>query len=230
MRVKLVLVEQFYYTPQGRDSYLDMDGYQVIAKSPGLTKEFLEESSLYRYPIGCHELDLLKINWFKALIKIKKKFVYQICINPGVGYDGRDGSLYTHGFVFDEDQFAQLDNNTRNFDKYFNHSPSTRTLPLIDIEKNVAKYLFAPLPLSLDEKKLEGILNALRKKRRCVILQRQLQDWVIQGIISRLEPEDRAITFQNMIWEPDRQYQTKLVLGYSNNKYRFEDYRVTDLG
>lgn len=93
------------------------EGYQIIAKSAGITDEIIFKLEKYLYPLG------VKINGFEEsrslLILPNNKIAYSIVKNIGIGYDGRRGTLYNHTFVIDENEFEELDFDSRVFEKTF---------------------------------------------------------------------------------------------------------------
>ena len=87
--------EQFIFTAAQIDT---REGYQVTAKSKGISKEIVQNLREYLFPLG---IDEEKFQSSKSLIELdKNKIAYSIVKYIGIGYDGRRGTLYNHTFVF----------------------------------------------------------------------------------------------------------------------------------
>ena len=123
--------EHFIYTAAKIGSN---EGYQIIAKSSGITDQITNNLTEYLYPLG------VKVNEFKEsrsmLLLPDSKISYSIVKNIGKGYDGRSGTLYNHTFVIEKDEFKKLDFDSRIFEKHFVRNDALRgELKSLDIEK-----------------------------------------------------------------------------------------------
>ncbi|MDE2589988.1 MAG: hypothetical protein KGL95_10040 [Patescibacteria group bacterium] len=195
------ICEQFIYTAAKIGL---TEGYQVIAKSDGVSDEIIKKMSEYMYPIG------VKTNEFKTskslIILDRKRIAYSIVKNIGVGYDGRRGTLYNHTFVIDKEEFEKSGNDSRTFDEHFIQNPSIRgTLPILKIE------VFSKLPdlnslKKLPDHTLKEILLALFKKSKIALVKTDDTE-LIQNLLSLLPSALRLIPFSTLVNEPDKQYK-----------------------
>lgn len=88
----MLKIDQFVYTTAITN---EKKGYQIIAKSDGITDALISEINYYFYPIG---VNTSKFNESKSLLVLKKdkKIVFSKIKNIGIGYDGRNNTLYNH--------------------------------------------------------------------------------------------------------------------------------------
>lgn len=201
----MAICEQFIYTT-GKTKH--EKGYQVISKSPGITKEIISECENYLYPAG---INPNKFSQSRSLIILKKnKVAFSIIKNIGVGFDGRPGTIYNHTFVMEKDVFQKLDNDTRIFEQYYNQDPSLiGELSKVMIETK-------ELPINFEGIKqirsiLPGILTALFKGEKIAIFKTE-QTELIQTILSIIPPSTRLISFSTYVERSDRQPKYDFIL------------------
>ena len=107
-------VEQFVYTTA---SIEERKGYQIVAKSDGITEKTISELEQYVYPIGINPSEFKES---RSLLLLQDDLIaYSRIKNIGLGYDGRDNTLYNHTFVFSKNDFEKYGNNSRIFDKFY---------------------------------------------------------------------------------------------------------------
>ena len=197
--------EHFIYTAGKIENN---EGYQIIAKSGGITPDITSKLEKYLYPLG------VKVSEFKEsrslLFLPNNKVAYSIIKNIGIGYDGRRGTLYNHTFVIDENDFEQLDFDSRVFEKYFIKNDSLRgELKPVNIESN-------PLPLNFkflkkqDFELVGDILYRITLRKKIAVLKTD-ELMFLHNVLSILPPPLRLIPFSTLVIEPDRQDKFHLI-------------------
>ena len=184
------------------------EGYQIIAKSAGITLDITSKLEKYLYPLG------VKISEFEEsrslLILSNNKIAYSIVKNIGIGYDGRRGTLYNHTFVLDKNDFEKLDFDSRMFEKYFVKNDSLRgELKPVNIEPNNISPDFKFLKKQ-DFELLGEILYRITTRKKIAIL--KTDDMMfLPNILTILPPPLRLIPFSTLVVEPDRQDKFHLI-------------------
>lgn len=179
-------------------------GYQVIAKSEGITEEITTALDDYLYPVG------VNVNEFKearSLIKINgNKIAYSIVKNIGVGYDGRGGTLYNHTFVMDVEEFRKLGYDSRIFDEYFVEDDSIRgKLRTLEIRtKNIAPDF--KLLENLDQDVLKALFHSIFRRNKIALVKTD-ELKLIQNLLAAIPPSMRLIEFSTIVNQPNRQYK-----------------------
>jgi len=184
------------------------EGYQIIAKSAGITDEIISKLEKYLYPLG------VKISGFeesRSLVILRNnKIAYSIVKNIGVGYDGRRGTLYNHTFVIDEDEFEEVGFDSRIFEKYFIKNDSLRG----ELKPVNIKQIFLPFDFKFlkkqDPKLLEEILYRILGRKKIAILKTD-ELMFLQNMLSILPPPLRLIPFSTLVIESDRQDKFHLI-------------------
>lgn len=211
------LCEQFIYTSAEIDS---KKGYQIIAKSPGISDEIISEMSDYFYPIGIspdkftesQSLLLLRNNWI-AYSRIK---------NIGMGYDGRSNTLYNHTILIRNEDFREFEYDSRILDAYYVEMPfyQERILMPINIERKIVPESFPTLLLS--PQSLETLLKGLFRRQRIAIL--KIGDiGHIQNILTLLPISLRLISFSTLVVYPDKQPRFNLIEIPKQNRILLRD-------
>ena len=101
-------VEQFIYTAADIEN---KKGYQIVAKSKGITEKIVSELESYVYPINT---DPGKFKESISFIPLENDLIaYSRIKNIGLGYDGRENTLYNHTFIFSKNDFERYDNDSR---------------------------------------------------------------------------------------------------------------------
>ncbi len=197
--------EHFIYTTARTDRKV---GYQIIAKSNGVSERLVNNLTNYLYPLGVNPVDFKQS---KSLLLIgKEQVAYSIVKNIGVGYDGRDGTLYNHTMIMKKDDFAKLDYDTRIFDKYFIEEYSIRgTLEQLYIQPEEIKIDFEYLK-NLDRDLLSSLLFYLFKKSKIAIV-KVFDENLIQNLLAVIPPQIRLISFSTLVFDPSRQSKYQLI-------------------
>lgn len=218
-----MLVEQIIYTPSERDPGQSNQGYRVIAKSSGITEDLLKFVDNYHYPIGINNLEVLRTQKFKSLLKFKKLLIYTVCIDASPGYDGRMGTLYTQHFVFKKEDFHLIDYDTKNLDPYFVKYPHTiRDVSYLHIPESKSKFLVPPI------KHIDKVIAALVKQQKVALISKHVID--IQNLLGLLTDEERIIEFCNMMFEPNRQWNFRFFTMDWGIKYKLKGrWKIFDL-
>ena len=192
----MTTLEHFIYTAAKIGK---KDGYQVIAKSPGITNKILSLLDEYLYPLGVNVKNFEESR--SLLILPDDKISYSIVKNIGMGYDGRRGTLYNHTFVIDIDDFKKFDYDSRIFNKHFIHDdkkfgelkPIKIELLSLPINFEVLKRLQTPL--------LVQILQNLFKHNKIALINMDELE-LIQNLFTILPPSQRLIPFSTTVHEP----------------------------
>ncbi len=184
------------------------EGYQIIAKSAGITDEIISKLTKYLYPLG------VKISGFEEsrslLILPNNKIVYSIIKNIGIGYDGRRGTLYNHTFVINENEFEQLDFDSRVFEKYFIQNESLRgELKQVNIDTHSISPDFKFLKKQ-DVKLLGEMLHRISSRKKIALVKTD-ELMFLHNIFAILPPPLRLIPFSTLVVEPDRQDKFHLI-------------------
>ena len=206
-------VEQFIYTTA---SIGNKKGYQIIAKSKGITEKIISDLESYFYPIGVEPSEFKESC---SLILLEDDLIaYSRIKNIGLGYDGRDNTLYNHSLIFSKNDFKLYDNDSRIFDEFYLEDESIRgVLPTLSINPTVPSF---PLELDGVELILEPILSPLFLNQRIVLNKDDIK--LPQKILSLLPISLRLISFSTLVVNPYKQPKFCFILGSRLNKYQFK--------
>lgn len=212
----MLTCDQFIYTSE---KTTEREGYQVIAKTNGVTESIINNLTGYLYPIG---IDLDKFTESHSLrILDNDNIAYSIVKNIGVGYDGREGTLYTHTFVVDKTDFQKLDYDSRIFQNYFIKNTNLRgEMEKIKIEPFKIKTDFY-LISRLDRASINHLLRYLFLNKKIALLDTSNLD-MIQNILTLLPPSMRLISFSTNVPQPDRQPEYDLIQVPKNMVYKLD--------
>jgi hypothetical protein len=204
-------IDQFVYTSA---SLSWKSGYQIIAKSNGVTEEIVSALDPYLYPIG---ITPSKFKESKSLLVLKKnkKIAFSKIRNIGIGYDGRGNTLYNHTLVMDLEDFRQIDFDTRILEHfYFEDFNIQGNLPRLKIEPRKST-------LQIDEIEdielvLREILSALFNEEKIAIIGSENTE-LIQKILGLMPPSMRLISFSTLVNDVDKQPNYNFI-SISNSK------------
>jgi len=173
-------------------------GYQIIAKSSGINDRLLSSLTNYLYPLGVNPNEFTES---KSLLPLgKEHMAYSIVKNIGVGYDGRNGTLYNHTMIMKKNNFEKLDNDTRILDKYFIEDYSIRgELDTLYIQPEKIEIDFDYLK-KLERNLLSTLLFYLFKKSKIAIV-KVIDENLIQNLLSVIPPQIRFMPFSTMVLE-----------------------------
>ncbi len=191
-------------------------GYQIIRQSQGITEKITSQLTGYLYPIG------IKTHEFKEsrslLILDGNRIAYSIIKNIGVGYDGRDNTLYNHTFIIKTNDFQQLDYDTRIFDKYFiDNSLIPRELETINIEKITLPHDYLVLE-AFGLIPLRHFLQEMFSKRKIAIIKSE-ETRLIPEILAFLPMDFRLTSFSTLVVDAERQDKFNLIQISRSHQY-----------
>ena len=196
--------EHFIYTAGKIDS---REGYQVIAKSQGVSDELTQTLREYMYPLGMNVEEFKKS---KSLLLLGDLVVYSIVKNIGIGFDGRRGTLYNHTFIMKKEEFEKLNFDSRLFDQYFIEDDSIRgQLDVLDIQNQNISPNFDLIKSSSSEIQLRLLIHGLLKNQKIAIVSDDIE--IIQNILSLLPIPYRLIPFSTLVIEPKKQHKFHLM-------------------
>jgi len=212
----MLTCDQFVYTSEKTK---EREGYQVIAKTNGVTEDIINNLTGYLYPIG---VDLDNFTESHSLrILDNNKVAYSIVKNIGAGYDTRRGTLYNHTFVIDKDEFRKLDYDSRIFCNYFIKDTSLRgEIEKVRIEPVKIRVNF-DLIRTLGSGSIHLLLRFLFLNKKIALLETAQLD-LIQNILATLPPSMRLISFSTNVPQPDRQSEYDLVQMPKNMIYKLD--------
>lgn len=201
----MIYCEHFIYTT-GQSEL--KTGYQIIAKSNGITEEITNHLRDYLYPIGVNPSEFTES---KSLLVIRNdKIAYSRVKNIGVGYDGRDNTLYNHTIIMNIDDFKKIDNNSKKFDSFFIEDPfrKNKELPLIsmDLIKNDVDLSTVH---EINTNTLESILVNIFRTKKIVILGKSMN--LIQDILLLVPPSLRLTSFSTLVNDPNKQPRYSII-------------------
>lgn len=201
-------IDQFVYTTADIDGRL---GYQVVARSAGVTDEMVSVMYGYMHPAG------IEPNRFKESRSLRLLegglAIYCIARNAGDGHDGRPHTLYCHAFVVNRDEFAASGFDTRVFDVLYVEDKGARgTLPHLDLELDPK-----PAGSGHDARCLAAALAPLFRGQRTAIVS---DGRLLQDLLRMLPPSIRLVPFSTLVIQPDRQPEYMLVACPDIVRYR----------
>lgn len=211
----MITCDQFIYTSEKTK---EQEGYQVIAKTSGVTKDIIDNLTGYLYPIG---VDLENFTESHSLrILDNDKVAYSIVKNIGIGYDARRGTLYNHTFVIDKTEFKKLDYDSRIFYNYFIKDTTLRgEIQKIRIKPIKIQTNFELIRI-LDMQAI-SLFRFLFLNKKVALLETSEID-LIQNILATLPPSMRLISFSTNVPQPDRQPEYDLIQTPKNMIYKLD--------
>lgn len=208
-------VKQFIYTTA---SIENKKGYQIVAKSEGVSKDIIKELESYVYPI---DVDPSKFNESRSLVLLKNDLVaYSRIKNIGTGYDGRENTLYNHTFIFLKNDFEKYGCDSRIFDKFYLEDKSVRgILPTLSIEPS--SQLF-PIITDNITSILEELLASLFMNKKIALLIDDVE--LPQKLFVLLPKSMRLNSFSTHVVDPKKQPKYKFILNSNLKKLKLEKY------
>lgn len=219
----MLVCDHLFYTTAAIGS---KSGYQVIAKSAGITHETIQELEGYLYPTGIDPSNFVKS---KSLLFLKNaKIAFSIVKNIGLGFDGRDNTLYTHTIILDEEQFRTINYDSRILFNYFIENPTERgTLEQISIKDEkfpINWSFFEALPRNV----LEFILDAVFSNQKIILFGINQED-IIPELISILPQSLKQISYSNVAADPNQQLRYDMMQVKGDRKTTDNDYVSIDV-
>lgn len=206
-------VEQFVYTAASIDGN---KGYQIVGKSSGVTPEIIAEIDGYFYPT---DIDSTEFTESRSVLVLKNDFVvYSRITNVGMGYDGRDNTLYNHSFIVSKNTFESYGYDTRIFDEFYLQDQSIRgTLPTLTIDP--------PIPtsnetFSCSDSVLHEIFSSLFTNKKLALVFDDLK--LPQIIIGFLPLSLRLFSFSTCVIDSKKQSKFDFILGKKLKKFTLD--------
>lgn len=213
-------VEQFVYAAA---AIKNKKGYQIVAKSTGITKDILEKLEPYLYPIG---MDPNTFTESRSLVVFDNDSVaYTITKNIGTGYDGRENSIYSHVFVFSAKDFEKHGYDSRILNTLYVEDKTLKgILPTMAIDLSSPQYPIIP---NVVHDVLEDILSALFKNQKVAVLLESAE--LPQEILSLMPESLRLVSFSTLVYEPKKQPNYQFILMPKSNKSKIpDDFKIID--
>lgn len=163
--------EQVIYTSAVTEK---LRGYQIVAKSSGLTPMELDEIEKHSLPSKAIPPDFK----FSEATRYYHLSTGKICIarmiNAGRDEFGRPNRIYTHTIALTAEQFAELNYNPLGADNFFIHNEDLRGE--IDCVEITQKPTSITRLKNLDEGEIENIINALISGEKTMIITDTMED------------------------------------------------------
>ena len=166
----------------------------------------------------------------KSLLYLEPdKIAFSIVKNIGIGFDGRDNTLYNHTIILEKNQFEKLNSDSRTLSNYFIEKPTERgTLDKISIKEDklpINWNFFEKIPRSV----LEFVLDSVFSKKKIALVGIS-QNEFIPELISILPLSIRQISYSNAISDPQRQSRYDLIQIIENDKsFSFDNFEKIDV-
>lgn len=184
-------IEQFMYTTATSPGA--QSGYQVVARSAGITDKTISDLVPYMLPAG---IDYRNFKKSKSMVVIRRgtHVAYSLTRNIGRGPDGRPDAMSNHTLVININDFKGLSYDTRYLDPFFtDFVPRTPLLQPVDIAANVdvapdRDFVRAQTPL------LTRTLHALMRGKG-VAVRGSCGEQFVQTALGLLPPPLRLVPF-----------------------------------
>lgn len=216
--------EQFIYTTA---STTDKSGYQVIAQSSSITSSIISKMSGYFFPSG---IDPSNIDEYYSMLVFEDDIIFSKIKNIGVGFDGRNNTLYNHSFVMRKEDFSKIDNDSRIFLKYsIKNSSAQKTLEKINIgEQSSTQYILEFVdhwPRTI----LEFVYDSIFKGEKIALVGIKDNDF-IQNLLSVLPKSLRLLSFSTLVFDPKKQSHFNIIqLSTESQLDENHNYRIIDI-
>lgn len=180
-------------------------GYQIVAKSRGITDEIASALRFHFHPPG------IRPEEFKASHSLVElacgKVAYSHARNIGAGYDGRRDTVCSHVVVLEKEDFARYGYDTRGLAVLHPRNKRMRgVLPRVRLD-------VLPRPPAADTKGMEaafrGVLWLLLNGERAAV--ESDDPTLAQRILSLLPPSARLVQFSSVSVDAGRQRHCRLV-------------------
>lgn len=214
-------------------------GYQVVAKSPDVSKE--DEDFLYSYgvPVAVNPSDFLE--GVRLMTLPSGRVGLNSLYNVGKGFDGRFGAIFSETVVVDRDAFVESNANLAAFADVFHSRAEAESLAseygiadsvrsLSGEQKDIrggGEVDFSAITEVIPDKAtLNALLEALLKGDKKVILVNQPQNAggssgkeFFPNLLLLLPPVMRVVPYTSYAAEPDRESPFQLMITI-NGRYK----------
>ncbi|WP_428324912.1 hypothetical protein [Nitrosopumilus sp.] len=209
--------DQLFYTTA---SVGNKSGYQVTAKSSGITEDVIQDLEGYLYPVG---IDPSKFSSSNSLLFLKNnKVAFSTVINIGTGFDGRDNTLYNHTIILEKHQFEKMNFDSRILFQYFIEDPKELgVLDKIQIHEMSIPInwdFFESIPRNL----LETILDALFSSKKISLIGIKNAKFIPE-LLTILPKSMRLLSYSNVVAEPKRQNLYDISQIKNDDKFSVEE-------
>lgn len=195
----MLCCQHFIYTTA---SLKDKSGYQIVAQSKNISSELLSKLKGNFLPVGVDPANIEKCYVFFVF---ENDVVFSTIKNIGIGFDGRNNTLYNHSIILSKDDFLKIHNNPKVLSEYFidDYSIQGNMEPVIINEQDIKNYdlsFFADWPKTILEYVFDGIFN--NKK---IALYGISDNKFLLNLISVLPESLRLQSFSTGISDPNKQ-------------------------
>ena len=199
----MLIIEQFIYTSANIGG---KKGYQIVAKSDGVSDKIISEINPYLYPLG---VTSSKFTESCSLLLLENKIAYSKIKNVGIGHDGRNNTIYNHTLIMNVEDFRKILNDTRILEQYYiEDSTLEGELPQLKIEEG-SRVKDITIPNKINEH-MHKIMHAFfNQKSIALCLLEDIE--LIQKILSMLPPSMRLISFSTLVVQPSQQPKYRLI-------------------
>lgn len=198
----MIICDQFIYTTY---SIKNKSGYQIAAKSYGISDVLINELDGYFYPDNIESN-----NGCTTFLILNDVVVCSSIQTVGIGYDGRENAIYNHSIVLKTADFKLIENDTRVLSKYFLTNyvvPKELGTLIIDNQKlALSSGEITRLPRNVLEFIIDGVIS-YQKIAISGIPDRNL----LPNIFSILPPSLRLRSFSSFVDDPERQIKFDII-------------------
>lgn len=216
----MVLCEQFIFT----SSKLEEGGYQVIAKSSGITEKILRELEECVYPIG---IEPSEFHDSKSMRILENEIAFIQSKNIGIGQDGRSDTMYSHIIIMNKDDFKKFGNDSRIFNEYYSETKESGHLAPLSIENKKLNPDFACVDI-IGIIQVQKCLKAIFKNEKIAIINEKNQK-LIQSILSLMPPSLSLKSFSTQVPQPNVQTKFEIIQTSEQNDYLINKYTILDV-
>lgn len=216
----MVLCEQFIFT----SSKLEEGGYQIIAKSSGITDEILEELKEYVYPIG---IEPSKFHDSKSMRILENEVAFIQSKNMEIGQDGRPDTLYSHIIVMNKDDFKKFGNDSRIFNEYYLETKELGHLPPLSIENKKLNPDFICVDVIGIVQVQESLKTIFKNKKLAII--NETNQKLIQSILSLMPPSLSLKSFSTQVPQPNVQTKFDIIQTSEESDYLISKYAIINV-
>lgn len=220
----MIQCQHFIYTTA---SLKDKSGYQIVAQSNRILPELFTKLQGNFLPVGADPTNFDKCYMFFVF---RDDVVFSTIKNIGVGFDGRNNTLYNHSIVIKKTNFLKIHNNPKILSKFFIEDYSLKgdlvpiEIPDDNFEQEELSY-FRNLPKTV----LENIFDAVFSGKKIALYGIKKDDFLI-NLISLLPESLRLQSFATKITDPNNQYPFNFLQMDSNIKLKKnEDYKIINV-